>query len=746
MGKPVREHAGEPARAEQVGEQTRGDKGISRRVLLRIGAVGTAGAALTATGAWGRPYLSQRGLLSANGAFAATSTALGDLLFYIENFPTSPLILDPFTDALPIPRALRPVPRSEFGAWPSPPGPGPGRQDSYGLARHQIWPSQIGYPDPLVYEIDLLVRGHSFTTSQVLPIDADGRPAVSFDQAGRPVAAGTRRTLPLSTIYGFNGTFPGPIINAEYGRPALVRFVNHLDENPYGLDRQDFGANDACFLTHLHNGHTAPESDGNPHYALQHGPRHRGYDVTTWVDNLYLNWPAAGDDREKQSFFWFHDHTMDHTGANVYKGMVGLYPIYDPKNGMDVGDERRGLRLPGVRHDDPSGAFDVDYDIPLAIFDCALDDGVTTHQDMHDGRGEYPDAHNPSTHPEWWGKTFYKHFPNHGFVGDIFTVNGTAFPVLNVKRRKYRFRFLDASVSRIYEFKLMSSTRGPKSAASLGHKDEELQGQYRIPDGQQCMRFTQIASDGGLLPFPITRDSFELWPAKRREFIVDFTKYQDGTPTTPGDVIYLTNVMKMTEGRMWDSSSRNGLDPEYAVPIMKIVIGDLAPDDSQIPTQMRALPPLPTNWRTLMDNRLIFEVERGSGGGEIEWLINGEPFDPTTVSRSMKNPAGKSPLAQQRKGSFNLWEIRNGGGGWVHPFHLHMEEHRTVMRDGRFVADRPLSSHPDDRSREDLVALDPGESVIVYRGFRDFVGPYVAHCHNLAHEDHAMMFGWEITP
>ena len=29
------------------------------------------------------------------------------------------------------------------------------------------------------------------------------------------------------------------------------------------------------------------------------------------------------------------------------------------------------------------------------------------------------------------------------------------------------------------------------------------------------------ASDGGLLPFAIDRDSFALWPAKRREFIVD---------------------------------------------------------------------------------------------------------------------------------------------------------------------------------------------------------------------------------
>jgi FtsP/CotA-like multicopper oxidase with cupredoxin domain len=241
------------------------------------------------------------------------------------------------------------------------------------------------------------------------------------------------------------------------------------------------------------------------------------------------------------------------------------------------------------------------------------------------------------------------------------------------------------------------------------------------------------------------RDSFELWPAKRREFIVDFTKYQDGTPTTKGDVIYLTDIMKMPNGRMWSNSTRFGLDTKYKVPVLKFVIGDIAPDNSQIPAALRPLPPLPTNWKTLMDNRSIFEVKRGSAGGEIEWLINGEPFDPATVATSLKNKAGKTPLAQQPKNSFNLWEIRNGGGGWVHPFHLHMEEHRTVMRNNKDVTAVPDPGHPDDVSREDLVALDPGESVIIYRGFRDFVGPYVAHCHNLAHEDHAMMFGWEIT-
>jgi FtsP/CotA-like multicopper oxidase with cupredoxin domain len=44
------------------------------------------------------------------------------------------------------------------------------------------------------------------------------------------------------------------------------------------------------------------------------------------------------------------------------------------------------------------------------------------------------------------------------------------------------------------------------------------------------------------------------------------------------------------------------------------------------------------------------------------------------------------------------------------------------------------------------VALEPGEKVVIYRNFRTFAGPYVAHCHNLAHEDHNMMFGFEVQP
>lgn len=724
-----------------MGEHAEQPGAHARRHFLKMGAVGTAAVALGTAGSLVAPNLRKRGLLSADGVFDAASIAWADAI-YTEVFPTSPLIVSPFQDELVIPKAKRPVPSTDYSGWKSPPGKSYGQQDASGKGQHQIWPSQIGYPDPIVYKIDIKIDEHGFTSSQVLPINSLGQPTISFDRTGKRYDAGALRWLPKSTIWGFDGTFPGPRINAEYGKPVLVRFNNLLDENPKNLDSADFGAPDRSFLTHLHNGHTAPESDGNPHYTMKYGPKAHGYAPGMWCDNLYLNWPAGGDDNEKQTFFWFHDHRMDHTGSNVYKGMVGLYPIYDPKNNLDNGDERTGYRLPGVRTNNSDGSFDVDYDVPLAFYDCRLDDGVTSHHDVHDA--EFP-SQNPRTHPEWWGTTFFKHFPNHGFVGDIFTVNGTAYPVMEVKRRKYRFRFLDASIARCYEFKLMASTQGPKSAASLGYTGADLQGQYRIPDGQQCMKFTEIATDGGLVPFPFQRDSFELWPAKRREMVIDFTRYQDGTPTTKGDVIYLTNVMKMPDGRMWSNSSRFSPDPNYKVPMIKIVIGDDAPDDSQILPQLRPLPTVPANWKNMMDNRMIFELQRGSAGGEVEWLINGQPFDPLKVTASLKNKAGKSPLAQQKMGSYNVWEIRNGGGGWVHPMHLHMEEHQVLMRNGKVETPR-VGGHPDDQSREDLIALDPSESVIIGRWFRDFTGPYVGHCHNLAHEDHAMMFGWEITP
>ncbi|HEY6748453.1 MAG TPA: twin-arginine translocation signal domain-containing protein, partial [Mycobacteriales bacterium] len=195
--------------------------GISRRNVLRAGAVGIAAVGVGAGKVLLQPSLENRGLMSPDGMFDAASIAMADSI-YIEVFPTSPLILNPFSDPLVIPPAATPVPPAEYQNWPKPPGPGLGQQNSFGNETHQLWPSAIGYPDPIVYKFDLLVRTHSFTTSQVLPINSLGQNVASYDAAGNTYPAGTVRTLPPSTIYGFNGTFPGPRINAEYGKPVLV--------------------------------------------------------------------------------------------------------------------------------------------------------------------------------------------------------------------------------------------------------------------------------------------------------------------------------------------------------------------------------------------------------------------------------------------------------------------------------------------------------------------------------------------
>jgi FtsP/CotA-like multicopper oxidase with cupredoxin domain len=684
------------------------------------------------------------------------------------------------------------------------PGPGPGQQDSigerpmsndgktytfvnpktgkkttktmnYGGAKagtHQLYAGGFGSsyknltgqaksvfdamnPNPLLYHIRYQVAEHSFTSSDVRNIDAFGNPAAlpPGASAANGSVAGTYK-MPKSTIYGMNGTFPGPRINVSYGQPIVVRYENDLDMNPNCLNRGDFGAPDWAVLTHLHNGHTAPESDGQPHHMQDNDG---GYRPGQWVDSSYLVYAAGGDDAEKQAYLWFHDHRMHHTGPNVYKGQVGLMPHYDIANkwnptGIDGGDETQGARLPGVRTDNADGSFDVQYDVPLAFYDFRTDDGLTQHMDDHQPLTAQAWSNNVcgATHPEWWGKLFLQHYPNHGFVGDIFTVNGKAFPVMAVEPRRYRFRFLDASLSRQYELSLRKGNLvpapGKQGQWSFGTIDKN--GVTRFDLGQQVMRMTQISTGGGLLPTPILRDYLQVWPAKRREVVIDFGKYQDGSPTRPGDVVYLTNTAFMPDGRLIAGSLASGTGA-FAVPLLKFVIGSTVtfPDRSDIglsPTpgnfnqkkvlRPRHTPPGIGNANPQLSD-MDFTLQRaGAAAGETEWLINGLQFDPTT------------PMWAPNVNTFETWGINNGGGGWTHPMHVHMEEHQVTFRTGKEQTAGIVQGTPEDPlGKFDLVMLAPSEQTKIYRGFRTFLGNYVAHCHNLAHEDHNMMFGWSIT-
>ncbi|MFL5426515.1 MAG: multicopper oxidase family protein, partial [Myxococcales bacterium] len=377
-----------------------------------------------------------------------------------------------------------------------------------------------------------------------------------------------------------------------------------------------------------------------------------------------------------------------------------------------------------------------DPQVPLALYDCRLDDGVTPHQDQHTptvADPRLPGLVCGDVHTEWWGKLFLKHYPNHGFVGDIFTVNGVAYPTLTVQRRKYRFRFLGASLARQYRLSLRRGTPMPfpgKQGQWLFGKI--VKGQQVTDTGTLATNWTVIASEGGLLPNAQVKQEIEIWPAKRREAIVDFSQFATGT------VLYMCNLAQMTNGRKQNSANlvddvTNAVigpdplfDPNFCVPMMQIVVDGVAVDNSVMPkaiTLLRASPPFDAKAPKVRD----FTLQRsGALGGETEWLINGAQFDPQV------------PLATPFVGAAEAWGINNGGGGWTHPMHLHMEEHHVIFRSTN------LQVNKDDTGKEDVVALQPSEQTTIYRRFRTFIGNYVAHCHNLAHEDHNMMFGWTI--
>ena len=220
-----------------------------------------------ARGALPRPT---RGLLSADGVFAATVDGAGGPAVLQGGLPDQPADPRAVQGRAADPEGAGAGAESDVQRWAE---PARTRCRAAELAAQRAPPDAgrpaVGSPDPIVYKIDLLVPTHSFTTSKVLPIDPFGGRTVSFDATGRTYAAGTERTLPPSTIYGFNGTFPGPTDQRRVRQAG----PGPLREPPATRTRSASTARtsarpDFSFLTHLHNGHTAPESDGNPHYSM----------------------------------------------------------------------------------------------------------------------------------------------------------------------------------------------------------------------------------------------------------------------------------------------------------------------------------------------------------------------------------------------------------------------------------------------------------------------------------------------
>src|SRR5262249_26990588 len=202
--------------------------------------------------------------------------------------PSSPPTT-PWIEELPVPPVAKPV---EVGAL----GPAPTREPNLAAGElgrsgaHQHWP--LYRPGG---------TEHYLVGSRVPP-------------------RGWHRELPMDPCWCYDGVSPGTRIHARHGRPVLVRLRNAL---PSLGEHVGYGRPTTSI--HLHGGHTASESDGNPLDVTEPGG---------WRDHLYLNLCAGftdprfapgGDPRELTSTMCYHDHSIRFTAQNVYPGCLGLH-------------------------------------------------------------------------------------------------------------------------------------------------------------------------------------------------------------------------------------------------------------------------------------------------------------------------------------------------------------------------------------------------------------------------------------
>jgi FtsP/CotA-like multicopper oxidase with cupredoxin domain len=513
------------------------------------------------------------------------------------------------------------------------------------------------------------------------------------------------------------GTLPPPLFKGRYGEPILTRIYNNLPLLR-AANESGFGINETQL--HFHNAHNGAESDGAAN--VHHFPG-TFYDYrwsTTLARRDKINTQAterrasgpdghgglvnvAGDFRELQGTMWCHDHRFFFTAEDVYKGNFGMVNYYSgPDRGNESLNDGVNLRL-------PSGSFidygNIDFDVNLIVSDGAF------RQD---------------------GQLFFDIFNTDGFLGDVPLVNMAYAPFLEVLPRKYRFRILNACMSRFWKLALA----GPTGAA--------------VP-------FQFIANDGNFVvnPIPLTTLDHQ-GTAERYDIVVDFSRFRIG------DRIRLVNQLQMRpdgRGPQRDLTLAQALagDPNDPCigPIMEFRVASSVqsvdapgftytstmPDPSVVPATLTQQIPIVTPVRTRL-------VEFGrAGNGDSRNPITGQctPDCPETAvfpwtirvngqeAHSMN--ANRISLLIPKPGEIEHWTYVNGGGGWDHPIHLHFEEGVTINR-----GTDPIPA-TERLVRKDVWRLrSTGQRTVTFQiQFGEYGGSYVNHCHNTVHEDFALL-------
>jgi manganese oxidase len=666
---------------------------VSRRDLIKMGVLTGAGLLIPISGL--SPF--------ARSAFASSNIPTG--------LPPSPLFgVQAFSTPMPrfdvLPRnpvsTLTPAPTAQANTTQQPVDPalGGGTGPIEGRPPGPIWAHQQFAQLPPQIAVPATMEGAKVNT-----VYNPGVPSLqnSGINPATPIPFRFHPGLPDQNVlkdWTYNGTIPPKLIMARYGEPILFRLRNKLPVNQN--DNGGFGIH--TISTHEHNGHHGAENDGftgafffpnqfyDYHYPIVLAGRNSIN--TTATDNRASGPTDAGglnkipgDWHETMSTHWFHDHMFSFTAQNVYKGMAGMMNIY---SGLDRGAEDIvdgvNLRLPSGRASVSGKSWgNLDYDVNLMLADKAWDAN---------------------------GQLAFDKFEFDGFLGDQMTVNLIYKPFMEVERRKYRFRILNASVSRFFKIALS--------------------------DGSPMI---QIANDGNLLPNPIVLTKLdEQGIAERYDIVIDFSRYN------VGQKVWMVNLAEHADGKRVDkdlslAEALSGNSPDPCVGKFlefRIARNPAQPDISQVPA---TLIPNPDLSNIPVARERVFEFNRGANqttNDPVSSFFGPWGIETDNQRGTLAADFGRISAAP-RFGTREIWTLKNGGGGWDHPIHIHFEECQTLARDGS-AANVPAW----ERGRKDVWRLRPGGEVKITLQFRDFGGMFMEHCHNTMHEDNAMLLRWEI--
>ncbi|MEO5853926.1 MAG: multicopper oxidase domain-containing protein, partial [Nocardioides sp.] len=302
------------------------------------------------------------------------------------------------------------------------------------------------------------------------------------------------------------------------------------------------------------------------------------------------------------------------------------------------------------------------------------------------------------------GRFIYEDNDESGVYGDVPLVNGVPWPVMDVEPRVYRFRILNAAVSRSWN--------------------------WQLHDGRAAVPMTVVATDAGRVPKPVRVTTLLHGMAERYEVLIDFRNYR-------GARITLRNLLP-----------KNNIDYSGITQVMQFRVGTADPVN-----KLRNV--VPTAWPAGTEiAECMSWTEAGLKAQSVperefrfirtngRWTINGETWENVIAS------GYTHCMAEPQLGAIEIWTLTNLSGGWFHPVHIHLVDFQVLSRNGSAANVRPHERGP-----KDVVYVGEYDTIKVAMRFKgpgagdgwpEPRGRYMMHCHNLVHEDHDMMMQFSV--